>query len=213
MQLGIRKMHCVLLVAAVAAFPATRNSAPETFFYPETQSYASSTAAFSSSDPAEIALLSLVNALGVNADQLKMASRFMDSAGVEHLYFDRVHNGIIVKNNNAAVHLKDGAIVSQTSSFKAMPNQLVAPAVVRVSLQEAIKIAEAELGASKDSVEAALIFIQLPSGAVAYAHEFQVRNDRDSKWFQVTVNAESGNNATKQRCHRPGSRLLQPCIL
>ncbi len=61
-----------------------------------------------------------------------------------------------------------------------------------MSLEEASKAAVQQLGAPRDDYPASLKYVQVPSGALAYCHVFQLRDDKASKWYQVAVDVTQG---------------------
>jgi extracellular elastinolytic metalloproteinase len=131
---------------------------------------------------------------GVADDELQLKQSYEDASGVTHLYFSRLVNGTPVDNEVAAVHIKEGQIVAQSASFKASNSFVdnVSEAKVVVSLEEAVKVASKQLGAPRDDFPASNVYVKIPSGQLVYAHQFQLRDDAQSKWYQVAVDAANG---------------------
>jgi hypothetical protein len=126
---------------------------------------------------------------------------YVDSYNVNHFYFTRVVNRRPVAKQNAAVHISEGQVVyvfaanskfsasfSLTSSF-----QRRAPIISNLILceSEAIRIAETLLDIPKDNETSVLGYLETPGGIVD-AYTFQLRDDANSRWFQVSINAQSG---------------------
>jgi hypothetical protein len=143
----------------------------------------------------QLAIATLTKELSVTESELKVNKQFTDLHGTTHVYVDRVVNGVVVGNNNAAVHIHNDQVSSYSASFRgSSSNNFVAAAQpqVVVSLDEAVKTAQAKLGAPKDATAAYMSYLQLPGGKLAYAHNFQVRDDKADKWFHVAVDATNG---------------------
>jgi extracellular elastinolytic metalloproteinase len=137
----------------------------------------------------------LANRLGLSVSELKIKQSHKDAAGVTHIYASRKINGIVVDNHVASIHIRDGQVLSFTSSFKNTDNFVepeIVPPVVIVSLEDAVNIASKKLGAPRDNHPASTVYTQLPSGKITYAHQFQLRDDRKRIWFQVVVDASTG---------------------
>jgi extracellular elastinolytic metalloproteinase len=85
-------------------------------------------------------------------------------------------------------------VLSLSSSFKQSANQRVVPPSTesKFTLEEAVAIASKQLGVPRDDFPASQIFLQLPSGKVVYGHQFQLRDDKQEKWYQVVVDATNG---------------------
>ena len=190
------------------------------YFYPPsnvqtTQSVSipsTSYAALTDDQIASLAIATLVKELGVSTAELKIASQFKDAYKVTHVYVDKLMGGVIVKNHNAAVHIKNGVVASFSSSFiKSQPKvtegassassvtdsspivtaEIATPQII-VNLNEAVKTAETKLGVKKDSFEANLAYLEIPGGSVVYVHQFQLRDDKASKWYRVSVDSKNG---------------------
>jgi hypothetical protein len=105
------------------------------------------------------------------------------------------------------VHIKQGTVIYYTSSFVLGSSFTGSSSVPDVKANdgtlfrrgsnsiicesEAVRIGEELLGIKKDNVPILLRFVQGPNGLV-YAYTFQVRNDTNTQWFQVSVNAMTG---------------------
>ena len=163
----------------------------------------------------QIALSALEAQYGIAKTDMRVISHFKDSYGVSHVYVDRMIVGVSVKNHNAAVHIKDGVILSITSSIpKLSKKDLIDCAQYSelepvVLLEEAVKIAETKLGAPKDTVTASLAFIEIPGGSLVFAHQFQLRDDKTSKFYHVSVDSKNGTRNSNRRASCASYRLLQ----
>jgi Zn-dependent metalloprotease len=127
----------------------------------------------------------------LSPNEIKVTKQFKDSDNVLHLYGVRLLNGIPVANQNFAMHVKDGKILATSSTYRATAN-LQKRQVETVSLDEAVKIAEKEMGIPRDSFPAQKLYLQTSPSQLSLVHQFQLRDDKQSKWFQVAVDAMSG---------------------
>jgi extracellular elastinolytic metalloproteinase len=132
---------------------------------------------------------------GISADEFKITNTNVGSDGITHIYGVRLINNTPVENQHAAVHVDAaGQIVARSSSFKVTNNfaeNIDSPEVI-VSLDEAVKVATKQFGAPRDEFPATHVYVQLPTGKLVYAHQFQLRDDAQSKWFQVEVDTKTG---------------------
>ena len=198
-----------LCAIAVNAAPAARDHNLEIvkrdgnqlpFFYPEStvQDVAAETrSTFTKMTDEQLATLAketLASNIGADVASLKVISQFKDSANVSHVYIDHVVNGVVVANHNAAVHINQDQVTSYSASFNLKNKSFTSASdpVVVVSLEDAVKTAEKMLGAPRDQTESSYSYIQLPSGLLAYVHNFQVRDDATDKWFHVSVDCQNG---------------------
>jgi extracellular elastinolytic metalloproteinase len=135
----------------------------------------------------------LLKELGLSESELEIQQSYRDDSGTTHIYAIRKINGIKVDNHNAAIHVKDGQVLAFSSSFAVVNNfvDFAIDATPAVSLDEAVTVASQQLGAPKDSFPASMVYVQLPSGEIVLAHQFQLRDDIQSKWYQVSVDANS----------------------
>lgn len=172
------------------------------FFYPEvsqqTFEASSSFVTTTEADDLEFGRQEIMKQLGIKADDFVITQSSKDKAGVLHVYAVEKVNGITVDNHQAAVHIQNGAVLAFSSSFTSSQNKLkkrsitVAPASPPMSLNEAVKVASSQLGAPQDSHPAKLVYVSIPNGDLVLAHQFQLRDDEKSLWYQVSVDATSG---------------------
>lgn len=109
-------MHILLfalvdLIAGAPVYPRQLSSALSLPFY-----YPTSIASPPSAQPMMfieqtnlgLALATLQTEIGASEDDLLLDRDYIDNYGIEHFYFTRTIRGIIVANQNAAVHVKFG---------------------------------------------------------------------------------------------------------
>jgi extracellular elastinolytic metalloproteinase len=169
------------------------------FYYPDTVSrYYHTPASFTfgtlqsnESDLVEFAKSELIRKLAIPAPELHVTQHYTDS-GIFHLYGIRIINGVPVDNHNCGISIHQGRVLSIWSSFqKPRPVDRMLRQE-KITLDEAIELAEQEFAMKKDSFPAKLVLIQVPSGELVYAHQFQLRDDIRQRWYQVSVDSNSG---------------------
>ncbi len=138
----------------------------------------------------KIGLQKLSSELGVPESELQVERWFRGSAAnVMHIYAQRIINGVPVDNQKASVFVKNGQVVSWSSSIDPTKSKLAGKSII--SLQEAEEVATKQFGLSRDNTKAKKVYIEIPNGKLVYAYQFQLRNI--SEWIQVSV-----DSATKQ---------------
>ena len=203
-------------IAAVAALIASIRAAPTgqsmitgqsnqdlPFFYPETEletfspQPGSNLLPISDSEFSRIALEKLSEKLGLDVSELQISNFNKDKAGVAHVYINQVVNGVKVENHNAAIHITaSGEVLAQSSSFsrktEARLEKPVEPSQLTVSLADAEAIASKKFGVPRDDQPATTAYLQTKGGKLALVHKFQLRDDEQLKWFEVMVDAVTG---------------------
>lgn len=114
--------------------------------------------------------------LNVPRLDLNVSSSYRDSFGIDHIFVNHLINRVPITNHNAAVHLKNGRVISFSSSFSGNPADWPKPIPV-ITLDDAVAIAERKYGAKKNYVEPNLTYLETKSGEIALVYKFQLRND------------------------------------
>jgi Zn-dependent metalloprotease len=148
--------------------------------------------ALSYMEMSRIAHSTIVKSLNLESSQLRIVSQSTDHMDVTHVYMNRVQDGVMVSNNNAAVHISKGEITSHSSNFKLIEAQLIRPIKTSESIHEHVKAVEEKLSAQRDSIEPYYSYIENSNGELIYCYNFQVRNDEKDKWMHVAIDAENG---------------------
>lgn len=204
----------ILLVSSMQAAPAPpethalhlarRGDVNMPFYYPESivtvkNMFGSALRPLAIDEKIALAKKTLVNGLNITDRELQVMHYFIDRVGVTHVYVDRLINNVPIANQNAIVHIKNGLVASYSSSFRLnsrasnfMPAVRVKEPTIVVSLAQATRNARSQLGAPRDGTNATLAYVQVPSGELVYAHQFQLRDDAKVKWYQVSVDAHNG---------------------
>jgi extracellular elastinolytic metalloproteinase len=136
-----------------------------------------------------IALRELAKTLQVPTNEIQMKNSFTGTDGTAHFYAVRLLNGILVENQDVAVHIRNGQVVARSGVVidKTAARLITTPSL---SAQNAIEIAEATLGLER-LTEPKLIYVQTATGLVL-AYQFQVRQLEPISWYEVYVDARSG---------------------
>ena len=183
-----------------ANIPVVKGSSQEIdlpFFYPqvEMKTFAPSPRADlkDSRSDEQIAESELLTRLNLTKEELEIKDSHRDDAGVLHVYARQLVNGVPIDNRNAAIHIQHHQVLAFSSSFTDIVVPPKSPNTPQpLSLEEAVAIAEKTYGVRRDAHPASSVFIQLPDNTLAYAYQFQLRDEDANKWLQVSVDSKSG---------------------
>ncbi|KAH9249246.1 hypothetical protein BASA81_013034 [Batrachochytrium salamandrivorans] len=107
-------------------------------------------------------------------------------------------NDIRIANHQASAHVKNGQVVSFSSSFGtaqhfAKRDLIISEPKATVDFERASATASAQLNIPVYSeFEHALEYVEQPDGNVVYAYKLQLRNNPLTKWVQVWCDATTG---------------------
>ncbi|KAF8671508.1 extracellular metalloproteinase MEP [Rhizoctonia solani] len=138
---------------------------------------------------AEAAKSFLEDKLGVKADALSHKGGHASEA-TSFEYFRQSLNGIPVANAVANVALKGDKVTSFGASF--VKPKSVAAAEPKLTKEEAISKAENTTGAKYNDWPTSLEYFAKDSDHVVLTHVVQVRNAETSEWYEIFVDANSG---------------------
>ncbi|CAE6394968.1 unnamed protein product [Rhizoctonia solani] len=124
----------------------------------------------------------LENKLGIQAKDLSYKGGHK-SDNVSYEYFRQVLNGIPIANAVANVALKNDKVTSFES---------VAAAVPKLTKEQAIAKAEQTTGAKYNDWPTSLEYFAKDSDHVVLTHVVQVQNANTSEWYEIFVDANSG---------------------
>ncbi|VDC06722.1 unnamed protein product [Peniophora sp. CBMAI 1063] len=107
-----------------------------------------------------------------------------------HAFIKQQANGVPFANAVANVAFnKDGKVASFGSSF--VDTSAIASSEPTVSVEDAIKTAEAALGASVNDHPGSLEYLALADGSVALTHVVQVQDEEKGIWVEAFVDAHT----------------------
>lgn len=182
-----------LLQAAPA--PRSSNVTIEPFFYPQTVQEIFITNPNELEQTEEQAVLygkeKLLNILQIQDEEL-LVTQSHRHRGITHLYCLHVVNGTTVDNHSASIHIKDGQVLSYTTSFTGNAT-LDVLRDQKFTAQEAEQIAMKEFKSARDKVPAKTVILEIDHGKLTYAHQFQLRNDATNQWLQISVDKITGD--------------------
>lgn len=148
----------------------------------------------------------LATSLKLVGTDLKITQNFTDNAKILHVFVIRLIHGISVSNQNAEIRIKNGKVITIYSSITGTPSLTSLPrrsisTETAITLDQAVILAENKYGILRDEFPASLNYVQKPDGSFALVHSFQLRQKsyRDHKWYQVSVDAASGNSYFQQK--------------
>ncbi|KAB5595170.1 Extracellular metalloproteinase MEP [Ceratobasidium theobromae] len=140
----------------------------------------------------EIAQTFLEDKLRISPNNLTHKSGH-SSNGIHHQYFRQAINGIPVANAVANVALKGERVVSFGASF--VKPKSIASAAPTISKDNAIVIAESATGGNytQRPIVVELQYFAEDSDHVLLVYIIQVQNKQEGEWYQVAVDAASGD--------------------
>jgi extracellular elastinolytic metalloproteinase len=197
------KFTTALLLASALAVPTgeephqleytKRNNRIIPFFFPANRFRTGKPKSFNLapiSDEAalEVAKKALLEELKLQPQELKITRTYRGKAGTLFVYGQHVVDGVPVDNHLCAATVRNGAIASLSSSFEG--KQVRQRKDKKVSLARAVATAEKEYNLKRDPVPEKEVLIELPSGELALAYQFQLRGG--TEWLQVSVSTQTG---------------------
>lgn len=173
--------QCLLVFSAVV-YP---------FYYPASEYHIKAIGSSLTSPKAALA-----KELGIEESQLRITIQFTDAFNIQHVYFERVLHNLAVLNHDAAIHIKDGRIVSFATSFsKAIRNldpiiNSNGPVIpLNAAINKAVKLLDAPLRKNEEEFYSV---VQMKTGHLAECYTFYLDNMED-KWLHVSVNIRGGD--------------------
>ncbi|KAH9245674.1 hypothetical protein BASA81_016810 [Batrachochytrium salamandrivorans] len=135
----------------------------------------------SDQDPADIGLSYILQQLNIQPDEFTKRTNFTDRFGVTHLYGIPLHEGSLIENLHAAAHIKSAPTPEVNES--------------RISSEEAVNAAVdclkvpfyPDIAPVKESYKT-------ENGNIL-VWKLQLRDNPLTRWIEVKVNANTGNNA------------------
>ncbi|CEL56792.1 hypothetical protein RSOLAG1IB_08094 [Rhizoctonia solani AG-1 IB] len=137
----------------------------------------------------EAAKAFLEEKFGIEVQELSHKSGH-SSTNVANEYFKQVINNITVANAVANVALKGQKVVSFGASF--VKPKRVAAATPELTEEDAISKAEDAIGGKYNTLPTSVEYFAKDSGDVVLTRVVQVQNDDTDEWYEVFVDANSG---------------------
>ncbi|KAH6901886.1 metalloprotease [Coprinopsis sp. MPI-PUGE-AT-0042] len=131
--------------------------------------------------------------LNIDADTVEISSEYTSDIGTRHVYLRQIFNGIAVSNAAASVILKDGKVVSFSSSF-ITPPALSSSRSSRpsVDLEPHLSSVEEQLDAKSLGKPTRLEYVAKGDGSLSLAHVIQVGNESTGQFLEAFVDASNG---------------------
>ncbi|KAF8149160.1 Fungalysin metallopeptidase-domain-containing protein [Crassisporium funariophilum] len=127
--------------------------------------------------------------LGVDANSIGFKSGYTDR-NEKYAYVKQFHNGIPFINAVANVAWKDDKVVSFGSSF--VKPKKIASSRPTISAKSVIAKAEAAFSGTYNGFPTGLEYLAQADGSVALVHTVQIQNEEVNSWFEVYIDAHSG---------------------
>ncbi|KIM37287.1 hypothetical protein M413DRAFT_276637 [Hebeloma cylindrosporum] len=135
------------------------------------------------------ALAFVQSRLGVDINSIAYRSGHTDG-NQKFAYVRQSHNGIPFVNAVANVAWKDDKVVSFGSSF--VKPKRVASSKPTISAKSVIAKAEAMFKGTYNNFPTGLEYLAREDGSVALVHTIQIQNEEVNSWYEVYVDAHSG---------------------
>jgi extracellular elastinolytic metalloproteinase len=129
----------------------------------------------------------------IDSKAINITQQYTDRQGVLHVYGDRLLNGIAVDNQNFGIHVKDGEILSVSSSFvKSATVSNVSKRATELTVEKIISMAEKQYDCPRSDYPVKKMYVQTSDSTIVSAYQFHLRDPDYSKWYQVTSDAQTG---------------------
>jgi extracellular elastinolytic metalloproteinase len=129
----------------------------------------------------------------IDSKAINITQQYTDQQGVLHVYGDRLLNGIAVDNQNFGIHLKDGVILSVSSSFaKTAQLSKLSKRETEFKLEKIISFAEKQYECKKSDYPIKKMYVQISDSMIVSAYQFHLEDPDYPKWYQVTSDAHTG---------------------
>ncbi|KAH9271141.1 hypothetical protein BASA83_006685 [Batrachochytrium salamandrivorans] len=162
----------------------------------------------SDQDPADIGLSYILQQLNIQPDEFMRRTNFTDRFGVTHLYGIPLHQGSLIEDLHAAVHIKNGqvffysatTILDDHALTKRSPT--IPKSTVEISYEDAVKAAVDCLGVPfyKD-IAPTLEYHKTGDGNIL-VWVFHLRDNPTTQWIEVKVDINTGVIVSKEDVKR-----------
>ncbi|KAJ1328779.1 hypothetical protein BSLG_010704 [Batrachochytrium salamandrivorans] len=162
----------------------------------------------SDEDPADIGLSYILQQLNIQPDEFIRRTNFTDRFGVTHLYGMPLHQGLLIENLHAAVHIKNGQIffysatkiVDDHTLTKRSPTN--PESTVEISSEDAVKAAVDCLGVPFYNAIAPVKKSYKTGDGKILVWKFQLRDNPTTQWIEVKVDINTGVIVSKKDVKR-----------
>ncbi|KAH9271146.1 hypothetical protein BASA83_006690 [Batrachochytrium salamandrivorans] len=162
----------------------------------------------SDEDPADIGLSYILQQLNIQPDEFIRRTNFTDRFGVTHLYGMPLHQGLLIENLHAAVHIKNGQIffysatkiVDDHTLTKRSPTN--PESTVEISSEDAVKAAVDCLGVPFYNAIAPVKKSYKTDNGKILVWKFQLRDNPTTQWIEVKVDINTGVIVSKKDVKR-----------
>ncbi|KAH9271143.1 hypothetical protein BASA83_006687 [Batrachochytrium salamandrivorans] len=162
----------------------------------------------SDEDPADIGLSYILQQLNIQPDEFMRRTNFTDRFGVTHLYGMPLHQGLLIENLHAAVHIKNGqvffysatTILDDHALTKRSPT--IPESTVEISSEDAVKAAVDCLGVPLYNGIAPVMESYKTDNGKILVWKFQLRDNPTTQWIEVKVDINTGVIVSKKDVKR-----------
>ena len=145
----------------------------------------------------EIGKRALMAKFNINQNDFRISSVDYAKNAITYLYANRYIDNLKVSNEVASVTIKNNKVLAIAGTLS--PSKLGSNSpkfrnrAIKISILEAIKLAESEIGAAKDNIPASKALIAKPDGTHAYCYQFQLKDLAKNIFCRVSIDAETGD--------------------
>ncbi|KAJ1328780.1 hypothetical protein BSLG_010860 [Batrachochytrium salamandrivorans] len=162
----------------------------------------------SDQDPADIGLSYILQQLNIQPDEFTKRTNFTDRFGVTHLYGIPPHQGLLIEDLHAAVHIKNGqvffysatTILDDHALTKRSPT--IPESTVEISSEDAVKAAVDCLGVPLYNAIAPVKKSYKTDNGKILVWVFHLRDNPTTQWIEVKVDANTGVIVSKKDVKR-----------
>ncbi|KAJ1342399.1 hypothetical protein BSLG_010842 [Batrachochytrium salamandrivorans] len=158
----------------------------------------------SDQDPADIGISYILQQLNIQPDEFTRRTNFTDRFGVTHLYGIPLHQGLLIEDLHAAVHIKNGQVFFYSATT-------IVDDHVLTKRSPTIPESTVEMS-SEDAVKAAVDCLKVPfypdiapvkesyktENGNIFVWGFQLRDNSITQWIEVKVDAITGGIVSKE---------------
>ena len=168
------------------------------FYWPKNQvkiaAVGSAKSLVTASQAHNLAIASISTQTGIAKDHLKIQS-YISDRGAMHIYGQHFIQGIPVLNHRWAAHFKGSQLFYSSHNFdsKVLASLKVPSLKPKIQMAQAAMIAQKKLGAAyHPKFKPRLVLVQTGPNQLVLVYNFQVKNDKQMKWYEVAVDAIQG---------------------
>ncbi|KAJ1345179.1 hypothetical protein BSLG_010814 [Batrachochytrium salamandrivorans] len=161
----------------------------------------------SDEDPADIGLSYILQQLNIQPGQFTRRTSFTDRFGVTHLYGMPLHKGLFIGDLHAAVHIKNGRVFFYSAIIKnnhalTKRSPTTPESMIKKSSEEAVRVAVDHFKIPFYNGIVPVMESYWTGNIHIPVWVFQLRDEPITQWFEVRVNANTGDIVSMEDFNR-----------